>query len=126
MKLLIYLQIKPQSEIRYSAKFVKALKESIPDLLVYEADQASSLEQTLIGTKLIEQATEICLYIEANDGQSLGSTNKVFEKLRKSNQHILAFQIGNHAQVKATLKMIGTEVLNVPEVSLAKAFLTKA
>jgi len=126
MKLLIYLQLKPESAIRYSTTFVEALKASIPDLLIYEADQGSSLEQILIGTKLIEQAERICLYIEAQEEQSLGATNKLFEQLRRSDQHMQAFQLGDHPKLQTLLKMIGAELPGTPEVNIAKAFLTKA
>lgn len=123
MKLLLYLQIKPIESIRYSNPVVNELKEAFKELVVFEADQNSDIQQIQIGKELLSKAERVVVYFDTYPDLNLSGLAELFEVMRKLDIPILIQHEGEHQTVSTMLKILKGAQMKSPDVDALKDFL---
>ena len=111
MHLYIYLQARDISTISFQTPFKSFLRNEFPELVIFEADQASDPSHIQTGVKFIDEADRIILHIEDDGKTSLGSNMKLLEKLRKAKCQKRIFYSGSTKTIVSSLKMLSAEYL---------------
>ena len=110
MQLLLYLQLKPIDAISFQHPFAPELKNKLPDLIIFEADQGSDISQIEIGKNLISDSSKVCLWIECEKEPAFGPLVGLFESLRKNNHRVMTIVKHEHQSLQKILKLLKTEV----------------
>lgn len=123
MNLYIYLQAKDISIISFQTPIKGFLTREFPELVIFEADQASEPSHIQIGLNFINEAERIILHLDDDGKTSLGSNMKLLEKIRKANCQKLTIYSGDTKMILSSLKMLGSEFLQNDFEVLIRKFL---
>lgn len=107
--LYLYLQVKSIPEIQFTTPLRSFLKEK--QVLVFEADNHSDPYLINQSVGFIQDHDPIIIHLEVVKEESLGSLNKLFEALRKSNAQIHSFISGEHPSITLMFKHLGIEAI---------------
>ncbi len=110
MPQLLYIQVKPQEQIRFGNPY-SSLAANNPDLLLLDADNHS--EELVIDhqLKMLDQANQVILILDMANAIAPGKTVRLIEKLlRKKELSLSVFLNGNNAMIERMLKLSKTRV----------------